>query len=486
MCLRALLLAAVLFCSESSVHISPEKVNVSPVKVNVSAGGIVILPCSFPPKDVFPTVEWSKEDLKKGFVFLFRDNREDLEMKSPLYASRTNLFLEHLKSGNASLRISNVQPADTGTYRCMRMWNNGQQNITKVELFVAVPDPKISVMPLKEGGFTLECEATCWGSDAKINFLDENGKNLTADDPKKGYPRGCFTVQRRVTLQEAASRVTCRVQRADTNETRETQIQLPAVPDPKISVILLKEGGFTLECEATCWGPDAKITFLDENRKNLSADDPKKNVSRGCYTVQRRVTLQEAASRVTCRVQRADTNETRETQIQLPVEEPKSCSHIVLVTIAVIVLVAVAVIVLVTVAVTVLVLRCRSALVDSRWRKCCKTEQSTLTDIKVDNAENETIEKLQTEVAALKSERNKDKETICKLNKDIAQLTEEFAALKQELDEMNQQDGESSHLLPPPKSSSLHKRLSPLINKPSITFGDSTETSVSCFRSKSN
>ncbi|KAL3050966.1 hypothetical protein OYC64_001279 [Pagothenia borchgrevinki] len=395
MCLRALLLAAVLFCSESSVHISPEKVNVSPVKVNVSAGGIVILPCSFPPKDVFPTVEWSKEDLKKGFVFLFRDNREDLEMKSPLYASRTNLFLEHLKSGNASLRISNVQPADTGTYRCMRMWNNGQQNITKVELFVAVPDPKISVMPLKEGGFTLECEATCWGSDAKINFLDENGKNLTADDPKKGYPRGCFTVQRRVTLQEAASRVTCRVQRADTNETRETQIQLP-------------------------------------------------------------------------------------------VEEPKSCSHIVLVTIAVIVLVAVAVIVLVTVAVTVLVLRCRSALVDSRWRKCCKTEQSTLTDIKVDNAENETIEKLQTEVAALKSERNKDKETICKLNKDIAQLTEEFAALKQELDEMNQQDGESSHLLPPPKSSSLHKRLSPLINKPSITFGDSTETSVSCFRSKSN
>ena len=87
---------------------------------------------------------------------------------------------------------------------------------------------------------------------------------------------------------------------------------------------------------------------------------------------------------------------------------------------------------------------------------CDPAEQSTLTDIKVDNAENETFEKLQTEVAALKSERNKDKETICKLNKDIAQL------LKQELDEMNQQDGESSHLLPPPKSSSLHKRLSPL------------------------
>lgn len=347
MCLHALLLAAVLFCSESSVHGSPEK-------VCVSAGGVVILPCSFPPNDVFRTLEWSKTDLKKVIVFLFRDNREDLVEQSPLYESRTNLSVEDLKSGNASLRISNIQAADAGTYQCMRMWKKGQENTTEVELFVV--------------------------------------------------------------------------------------------------------GGFTLECEATNVGSDAEITFLDENGRNLSADDPKQNVSRGCYTVQRRVTLQEAASRVTCRVQRADTNETRETKIQLPVGEPKSCSLTALYTVVVTVLVTV----VVTVLVAVFVLRCRSALVDSLWRKCCKTEQITLTgvssgesarDIRVDNAENETIEKLQTEVAA-QSERDQDKETICKLNKDIAKLAPEL-----ELDEMNQQDDVSSNLLSPPKSTSLHKRL---------------------------
>ncbi|XP_034078653.1 V-set domain containing T-cell activation inhibitor 1-like isoform X2 [Gymnodraco acuticeps] len=263
---RALLLATVVFCSESSVHGSPEK-------VCVSAGGVVILPCSFPLNDVFRTLEWSKTDLKKVIVFLFRDNREDLVEQSPLYVSRTNLSVEDLKSGNASLRISNIQAADAGTYQCMRMWKKGQENITEVELFVV--------------------------------------------------------------------------------------------------------GGFTLECEATTVGSDAEITFLDENGKNLSADDPKKNVSRGCYTVQR-VTLQEAASRVTCRVQRADTNETRETKIQLPVEEPKSCSLTALYTVVVTVLVTV----VVTVLVAVFVLRCRSALVDSLWRKCCKTEQmSTLTGV---------------------------------------------------------------------------------------------------------
>ncbi|KAJ4922212.1 hypothetical protein JOQ06_026120 [Pogonophryne albipinna] len=257
----------------------------------------------FPPNDVFRTLEWSKTDLKKVIVFLFRDNREDLVEQSPLYESRTNLSVEDLKSGNASLRISNIQAADAGTYQCMRMWKKGQENTTEVELFVV-------------GGFTLECEATNVGSDAEITFLDENGRNLSADDPKQNVSRGCYTVQRRVTLQEAASRVTCRVQRADTNETRETKIQLPE-----------------------------------------------------------QITLTGVSSGESAR------------------------------------------------------------------------------DIRVDNAENETIEKLQTEVAA-QSERDQDKETICKLNKDIAKLAPEL-----ELDEMNQQDDVSSNLLSPPKSTSLHKRL---------------------------
>ncbi|XP_010791725.1 uncharacterized protein [Notothenia coriiceps] len=224
-------------------------------------------------------------------------------------------------------------------------------------------------------------------------------------------------------------------------------------------------------------GSDVEITFLDENGKNLSADDPKENVPRGCYTVQRRVTLQEAASRVTCRVHRADTKETRETQIQLPVEEPKSCFLTGFLTVVVTVLVTV----VVTVLVAVFVLRCRSDLVDSLRRKCCKTEQKLLLtgvssgesapDIGDDNAKNETIETRHPEVAA-QSKRNQDKEPFCKLNKGIAKL---------QIHKVNQQEDESSHLLAP----SLHKRLSPLINKPSITFGDSTEKSESLLKSKS-
>ncbi|XP_010792652.1 V-set domain-containing T-cell activation inhibitor 1-like [Notothenia coriiceps] len=149
------------FPAESSVHGSPEKVNVSPEKVCVSAGGGAILPCSFPPNDVFRTLEWSKTDLKKVIVFLFRDNREDLIEQSPLYGSRTNLSVEGLKSGNASLRISNVQAADAGTYQCMRMWKKGQENITEVELFVVGGLPFISTVWGVSGHTWWEVQTGC-------------------------------------------------------------------------------------------------------------------------------------------------------------------------------------------------------------------------------------------------------------------------------------------------------------------------------------
>ncbi|KAK5848109.1 hypothetical protein PBY51_005754 [Eleginops maclovinus] len=227
-----LLVAAVLILSESSVHGSPEK-------VHGSAGVTVVLPCTFPPNDVFPTVEWSKKDLQWGIVFLYHDNCEDHEMKNPAYGFRTQLFMGLMKDGNASLRIADVQQADAGTYRCMKKWKNSDRIITEVELVVeAVPEPRITVMPLEGGGVTLECEATCWGPNPEITFLDKYGETLPADEPRKDFSRGCDSVHRRVTLQDAAgrSRVTCRVQQEETNETRATELLLPGTKRVKADV----------------------------------------------------------------------------------------------------------------------------------------------------------------------------------------------------------------------------------------------------------
>ncbi|XP_045920673.1 myelin-oligodendrocyte glycoprotein-like [Micropterus dolomieu] len=92
-------------------------------------GDDVILPCHLDPaynvEDL--TVEWSKPDLKPDpsdrlsrvdYVHVYRDGRENLDMKLQSYFGRTMLFTDQLKRGNISLKITNVTPADGGRYKC--------------------------------------------------------------------------------------------------------------------------------------------------------------------------------------------------------------------------------------------------------------------------------------------------------------------------------------------------------------------------------
>ncbi|KAF1381015.1 hypothetical protein PFLUV_G00170040 [Perca fluviatilis] len=224
---RLFLLTALLpsFSGESSVD-DPAKM------VLAFAGAAVLLPCNFslPASADVPTVEWSKQGLHPDVVFLYRYGYETPEDKNPDFWYRTSLIAKELKNGNFSLRISNVRLSDAGTYRCKRLRGDAPHDVTSVELVVvAVSEPKVSVTSAEGGGVTLQCEANCWLPEPQINFLDERGKYIRAEEPKRDEDANeCFTVTRRVTFQDAAAiRVTCRVHQPETNQTRETEIIIP-------------------------------------------------------------------------------------------------------------------------------------------------------------------------------------------------------------------------------------------------------------------
>lgn len=108
-----------------------------PDTVQAFVGKHVILPCSFHGvDDDFPTVEWSKKDLQPEVVILYRDGCEIHDMKNPAYRYRTSFITPELKDGNVSLRISDVQLSDAGTYRCKRLWDVAPSDITEVQLVV--------------------------------------------------------------------------------------------------------------------------------------------------------------------------------------------------------------------------------------------------------------------------------------------------------------------------------------------------------------
>ncbi|XP_063324861.1 butyrophilin subfamily 2 member A2-like [Pelmatolapia mariae] len=215
-----------------SAYIDGSPAHDPPVKILAFAGGDVILPCSFNISDNkdFPTVEWSKEGLKPNVVFLYRDGCETYEMKNPAFEYRTSLIMKELKDGNISLRISNVQVSDTGKYQCLILPKNAIRKVTTVELVVvAVSEPKLSVISVEGGDITLHCEANCWLPEPQITFLDDKGKKISEENPKREQDaRGCFTVTQRATLQRATSSVTCRVHQPEFNQTSETTIVIPA------------------------------------------------------------------------------------------------------------------------------------------------------------------------------------------------------------------------------------------------------------------
>uniref|UniRef100_A0A3B5AUI9 Ig-like domain-containing protein n=1 Tax=Stegastes partitus TaxID=144197 RepID=A0A3B5AUI9_9TELE len=183
-----------------------------PEAVLAFAGGDAVLPCSFKVAagGDFPTVEWSKEGLKPNVIFLYRDGCETHEMKNPAFEYRTSLIAKELKNGNVSLRISDVRLSDAGKYQCMRLWKDAPWEVTITQLVftagftssISVSEPKLSVVSAESGGVTLQCEAGCWLPQPEIKFLDHEGKEIPAEEPKRErHESGCDTTRQRVTVQ---------------------------------------------------------------------------------------------------------------------------------------------------------------------------------------------------------------------------------------------------------------------------------------------
>ncbi|XP_031160372.1 uncharacterized protein LOC116053402 [Sander lucioperca] len=214
-----------------------------------------------------------------------------------------------------------------------KIWTSaGQSVILPCNISVSVHDDVPSVEWSKEG---LKPNIAFLYRDGCETFSEKNPvfnyrTNLIMDELKNGnLSLRISTVQR-----SDAGKYTCKTFRGRPQEIATVELSVGEASEPKLSRVSVAGDGVTLQCEANCWFPKPEIMFLDVQGNVIRAEDTKTHLDSRCFTATRRATVQ-TANRVTCRVHQPEINETRVTEINIPDECIRSCTHNTIIAVAV-------------------------------------------------------------------------------------------------------------------------------------------------------
>uniref|UniRef100_A0A4W5NWB7 Ig-like domain-containing protein n=1 Tax=Hucho hucho TaxID=62062 RepID=A0A4W5NWB7_9TELE len=155
-------------------------------KIVAAPGSDIILSCSFPlSKNINNlVVNWQRGESE--VVHSYYHGRDQLERQSGVYKGRTHLFEDQLIVGNASLRLSGVQPSDQGQYICDVTDEQGSTQ-DKLQLLVAAPydEPRISAQATCDG-FIVTLHASQGFPQPEVVWKDVMDSNTTMELDSKG------------------------------------------------------------------------------------------------------------------------------------------------------------------------------------------------------------------------------------------------------------------------------------------------------------
>ncbi|XP_019210008.1 coxsackievirus and adenovirus receptor-like [Oreochromis niloticus] len=144
---RILFICVVVFISA----VSDQKI------ITVPSGQNVTLRCRAPSNNII-VVEWSRADLGKECVLMYRDELFVPDDQHPSFKNRVDLQDRQMKDGDVSLILKNVMISDTGTYECrvFRKTNRRKRAHLKTPpisiITLSVVDPPGQTGGRREGG----------------------------------------------------------------------------------------------------------------------------------------------------------------------------------------------------------------------------------------------------------------------------------------------------------------------------------------------
>lgn len=186
------------------------------------SGEDLVLPCSLKPAISAEAmmVHWFRlnyQEQQRPSVHLYEDGRDQNNDQIQSFKGRTSLFKEELKRGNTSLKLSNTQVSDEGDYKCV-VESKSHYDDAVVQIFIRGigRTPFVSLEGYKRDGISLVCESEGWMPEPALDWLDAEGRSLTAEPTEVHWESDGFRVKRRLIIHENDSkRYTCRVSQRD-------------------------------------------------------------------------------------------------------------------------------------------------------------------------------------------------------------------------------------------------------------------------------
>ncbi|XP_009069432.1 PREDICTED: butyrophilin-like protein 10 [Acanthisitta chloris] len=199
----------------------------APQNVVGIVGQDTILPCivsSTKPLDT-PEVQW--KNLIDGHlenIYTYGQFGGEPVQK---YRGRTSVPGDGFATGNVSLTLKNVQPADEGRYICIvesRDWMDESDTWLSI---AGTGEVFIEILGSQGKGLELACRSHGWFPEPTVRWVTENEQELSADTETHQDSEKLFSVLSRITVtEEQVGKVTCQILNPLVQMTKKTTVCL--------------------------------------------------------------------------------------------------------------------------------------------------------------------------------------------------------------------------------------------------------------------
>ncbi|KAM6326892.1 butyrophilin subfamily 3 member A3-like isoform 1-T2 [Alca torda] len=208
----------------------------SPKNVMGVVGQDTILPCHISSTKPLENIELQWKKITDGYIEDIHIYRQFGDKPMQKYLGRTSVPTDGFATGNVSLTLKNVQPADEGTYSCFVKSLDWSADTATMLSVAGTSEVFFEILGPQGNGLELACRSQGWFPKPTVQWVTQNKHRLSPNTAIHQDSGQLFSVLSRVTVTgEEAGEVTCQILNPLVQTEQKTTVHLSSAVFPRAS-----------------------------------------------------------------------------------------------------------------------------------------------------------------------------------------------------------------------------------------------------------